>query len=69
MNEKSLPTKVDIETVIEKIDLGLETIKDIVRADDYDISVSNYLLEYYIRITLDGIYLFQKMTGTSAFDI
>ena len=69
MKESRLATSEDIENILEKIDLGMDQIKFMVMADDYDSSANNYELKYYIRITLDGFYLLQNMIGTTPFDI
>ncbi len=67
MKEKTLANIVEIEDMIEKIDLGLDQVKSMVRADGYDPSATNYELKYYIRVTLDAFYLLQNMTGTSGY--
>ena len=69
MKEKPLATKAEIEDILEKIDLGMDQVKTMLLADEYDPSANNYELKYYIRITLDGFYLLQNMIGTSPFDI
>ncbi len=46
MKEKTLANIVEIEDMIEKIDLGLDQVKSMVRADGYDPSATNYELKY-----------------------
>ena len=67
MKENPLATTVEIEDMLEKIDLGMDQIRTMLLAEDYDSSANNYELKYYIRITLDGFYLLQNMVGTSPY--
>jgi len=67
MREKAPASIVEIEDMLEKIDLGLDQVKSMVRSDGYDSSDSNYELKYYIRVTLDAFYLLQNMTGTTGY--
>ena len=69
MKEKPLATKAEIEDILEKIDLGMDQVKTMLLANEYDPLANNYELKYYIRITLDGFYLLQSMIGTTPFDI
>ena len=67
MREKKPASILEIEDMIEKIDLGLDQVKSMVKDDDYDPSDTNYELKYFIRVTLDAFYLLQNMTGTTGY--
>ncbi|SVC25252.1 uncharacterized protein METZ01_LOCUS278106 [marine metagenome] len=65
---RTAATKQDIDDMLEKIQLGLEQVEQLISADDYNPDSKNYELRYYTRITSEAFRMLQGMVSTSEFE-
>jgi len=64
MRDKEFAAKEDVLDMLERVQLGLEQIESMVKADSYASSKVDYELKYFVRITSEAFYLLKEMTNS-----